>query len=150
MHVLYYWKYYWQDWGRGSEPDFTLIQSSPAMEQLVRGDSVWAFCRDKNGRYVPAAELVVAEVEARDPPLPYGRFVARGDSQSSRYFDVERCPSIEATIRTLSVKVQGEVLGYSFQGRNGVRVLAAEDHEKLKQFCARLPLIHSGQTPPQR
>jgi len=59
MSVLYYWRpdNYRRDavFGFG----YHLNQDSPALAQVAPGESVWAFTRSRDGRYVLAAELVV-------------------------------------------------------------------------------------------
>ena len=118
MHLLYYWRYHKQDWANyEGRPSYRLIQNSPAMLQANTRDSLWAFCRRSDGRYVPAAQLVVAHVEEL------------------------RSPDISKLIRSLDIRVNSEVLGYSFQGRNGVRTLGEGDHARLVAFCKNLPTV---------
>lgn len=59
MPLLYYWRgdNYRRDLDLGA--GYHLNQGSPRLHDIELGDSLWAFTRLENGRYVLAAELVV-------------------------------------------------------------------------------------------
>ncbi len=53
------------------------------------GDSVWAFTRNGEGRYVLAAELVVRAKTRNAPGSRYGAYRVWGDLKRSRYLRVD-------------------------------------------------------------
>ncbi|PSQ67417.1 MAG: hypothetical protein BRD32_00725, partial [Bacteroidetes bacterium QH_2_64_74] len=59
MPLLYYWRRdnYVRDLDLGA--GYHLNQDNPVMHEVARGNSLWAFTRTADGRYVLAAELIV-------------------------------------------------------------------------------------------
>lgn len=141
MNLLYYWRpdNYRRDrrFGFG----YHLNQDSPVLARAAKGDTVWAFTRDRLGRYVLAAALVVRAVTRNTPGYRYGRFRVWGDLDCTRYFDVDASPGAEELVRHLKVRVRAENLGQSFQGWSAVRRLDAGDHQLLAGFAADLPVL---------
>lgn len=140
MPLLYYWRpdNYRRDLDRGAS--YHLNQGNPIMHAIDVGDSLWAFTRSVNGEYVLAAELIVRGKTLNPPRFQYGRYRLCGDVNRSRYFRVEGQPSIEGTIRGLSVRAKAAYLGQSFQGPSAVRQIALEDHRILCAAASGLPL----------
>src|SRR5262245_65516542 len=95
---------------------YHLNQTNPLMHQIDLGDSLWAFTRTLDGRYVLAAELVVRAKTLNPPNFRYGRYRVWGDLRRSRYFKVEGKQNVEQIIRNLYYRVNAAVLGQSFQG----------------------------------
>lgn len=117
MPLLYHWRAdnYRRDLDMGA--GYHLNQASPKLHQIDLGDSLWAFTRGTDGRYVLAAELVVKAKTFNPPNYRYGRYRVWGHLAHSRYFDVKRGPSVEHVVRGLSVSSRGAVLGRAFQAR---------------------------------
>ncbi len=145
MSVIFFWR--WDNYCRDIQKEgktFELNQDSEHISELQKGQHVWALTRREDKTYVLTADLVVVYVarnERSDPRYEYGRHRVVGDKQSSRYFDVDKGHDAETLIRSLSFSPQARILGYSFQGRNGVRPLTSEDEQKLTAFSTRLPTI---------
>jgi 5-methylcytosine-specific restriction enzyme A len=141
VNVLYYWRpdNYQRDrrFGFG----YHLNQDSPVLARLARGDTVWAFTRDRLGRYVLAAALVVHAVTRNSPSYRYGRYRVWGDLDCTRYFEIDAAPGAEELIRHLKIRTKAERLGQSFQGRSAVRTLDADDHQRLSSMAAGLPVL---------
>ena len=121
MPLLYYWRRdnYQRDLDLGA--GYHLNQDNPVMHEVGTGDSLWAFTRTSDGRYVLAAELVVRAKTLNRPDFRYGKYRVWGDVDQSRYFRVEGAPSIEQVIRSFSISTNARVLGRSFQGDAAVR-----------------------------
>ena len=144
MSVLFFWRgdNYCADIAAGE--DYHLNQNNELMLDLERGEHVWAFTRRKDKTYVLALDLVVTgtkENRKGDPGYEYGKYHAEGDKQSSRYFDVYKVPDADTLIRSLSFSPSATILGQSFRGRNGVRLLTPADEQKLVSFSAGFPTI---------
>lgn len=141
MNILYYWRpdNYRRDrrFGFG----YHLNQDSPALARVNKGDTVWAFTRDRIGRYVLAAALVARAVTRNSPGYRYGRYRVWGDLDYTRYFDIDAGPGAEELIRHLNVRARAERLGQSFQGRSAVRPLDPSDHQLLTDLAAELPVL---------
>lgn len=141
VNLLYYWRpdNYRRDrrFGFG----YHLNQDSPVLAHAAKGDTVWAFTRDRLGRYVLAAALVVRVVTRNTPGYRYGRFRVWGDLDCTRYFDVDASPGAQELIRHLKVRARAENLGQSFQGWSAVRRLDVGDHQLLADFAAELPVL---------
>lgn len=140
MPLLYYWRRdnYQQDLDLGA--GYHLNQDNPVMHGVEIGDSLWAFTRTSDGRYVLAAELVVQAKTMNHPDFRYGDYRVWGDVDRSRYFRVEGAPSVEQVIRSLSIRTEARVLGRSFQGHAAVREITEEDHRVLREAARDLPL----------
>ncbi|PSQ71624.1 MAG: hypothetical protein BRD31_02495, partial [Bacteroidetes bacterium QH_2_64_26] len=140
MPLLYYWRRnnYQRDLDLGA--GYHLNQDNPVMHEVDRGDSLWAFTRTADGRYVLAAELVVQAKTMNRPDFRYGDYRVWDDVDRSRYFRVERAPSVEQIIRSLSIRAEARVLGRSFQGHAAVRQITEEDHQVLREAARDLPL----------
>jgi 5-methylcytosine-specific restriction protein A len=140
MPLLYYWRgdNYRRDLDMGA--GYHLNQANPLMHSIEVDDSLWAFTRASNGRYVLAAELVVRAKTLNPPNFRYGRYRLWGDLRESRYFKVDGQPSIEHVIRSLSCKVNASILGRSFQGHAAVRLITFADHQMLTEVAKGLPL----------
>jgi 5-methylcytosine-specific restriction protein A len=140
MPLLYYWRAdnYWRDLDLGV--GYHLNQANPLMHEIDLGDSLWAFTRAKNGRYVLAAELIVRAKTLNPPNFRYGKYRVWGDLFSSRYFQAENQPGVEQIIRHLSFRAEATNLGQSFQGFAAVRKLTLADHALLAASAKYLPL----------
>ncbi len=140
MPLLYYWRRdnYRRDLDMGA--GYHLNQANPLMHQIDLGDSLWAFTRTVDGRYVLAAELVVRAKTLNHPNFRYGRYRVWGDLRNSRYFRVEGQPRVEQIIRSLSCKAEALILGRSFQGNAAVRLITFEDHRILTTVARDIPL----------
>lgn len=140
MPLLYYWRpdnYYRDlDYGAG----YHLNQANPLLHEVNLGESLWAFTRVRNGRYVLAAELVICAKTINPPGFRYGPYRVWGDLERSRYFKVDRQPSAEQVIRKLSVTTNAHYLGQSFQGHSAVKQLTSQDHLILSGIARDLPL----------
>lgn len=140
MTLLYYWRpdNYIRDLDFGA--GYHLNQTNPLLHDVPIGESVWAFTRNRLGRYVLAAELVVKAKTHNPPNFRYGRFRIWGDIHLSRYFEVQNQPSVELVLRNLSCLIRAHYLGQSFQGRAAVRQLVVHDHEILTAVAQNLTL----------
>ena len=131
MHLLYYWRPDNHrrdlDYGAG----FHLNQSNKLLHAADLGESVWALTRNRGGRYVLAAELVVKAKTHNSVRFRYGPYRVWGSLDRSRYFETERQPSVEHVVRSLSVTAKARRLGQSFQGLAAVRPLTDADHTVL-------------------
>lgn len=119
---------------------YHLNQDNPVMHEVRKGDSLWAFTRTADGRYVLAAELVMQAKTKNRPDFRYGEYRVWGDVDRSCYFRVEGAPSVEQIIRSLSIRAEARVLGRSFQGHAAVRKITEEDHQILREAARDLPL----------
>ena len=139
MPLLYYWRgdNYRRDLDMGA--GYHLNQANPVMHEVDLGDTLWAFTRNRLDIYVLAAALVVKAKTINPPRFRYGRYRMWGDLKLSRYFLTENVGSVEAVIRSLSVKTGGGVLGRAFQGHAAVRRITAEDHAMLAAAARTLP-----------
>jgi len=140
MALLYYWRRdnHQRDLDLGA--GYHLNQDTPVMHAVEKGDSLWAFTRTSDGRYVLAAELVVQAKTVNRPDFRYGKYRVWGDVDRSRYFRVEGAPSVEQIIRSLSIRAEARVLGRSFQGHAAVREITEEDHQLLREAARTHPL----------
>lgn len=140
MPLLYYWRgdNYRRDLNMGA--GYHLNQANPKLHQIDIGDSLWAFTRNKQNRYVLAAELIVKAKTENPPNFRYGRYRVWGDVNHSRYFVVDNQPSVEQVIRHLSCKINARILGQAFQGLAAVKSLTLEDHQILLATARDLPL----------
>lgn len=139
MHLLYYWKRenYRRDLDYGA--GYHLNQQNSLMHEIEVGESLWAFTRNSNGRYVLAAELVTGAKTHNPPNFRYGTYRVWGDLDQSRYFKTEGQPSVEQVIRQLSPKTNAPYLGQSFQGKAAVRRITQQDHRLLSEFAQEIP-----------
>lgn len=110
------------------------------MHEVAQGNSLWAFTRTTDGRYVLAAELIVQAKTKNRSDFRYGTYRVWGDVDRSRYFRVEGAPSVEQIIRSLSIRAEARVLGRSFQGHAAVRKITDDDHRILREAARDLPL----------
>lgn len=141
MPILYYWhpENYRRDLDMGA--GFHLNQSNPLLHSIEIGDSIWAFTRNKQGRYVLAAELIVKAKTQNPPNFRYGQYRVWGDLTHSRYFLADdNAPSAEQIIRSLSVKSNAVRLGQSFQGHAAIRIITSQDHQILLTIAKNLEL----------
>lgn len=140
MALLYYWRgdNYRRDLDLGA--GYHLNQGSPRLHDIEIGDSLWAFTRLPDGRYVLAAELVVQAKTFNPPRFRYGRYRLWGDLRRSRYFAANGQANVEQVIRRLSIRPQGDPLGRSFQGHSAVRRITRNDHQLLAELARGLPL----------
>jgi 5-methylcytosine-specific restriction enzyme A len=140
MPLLYFWRgdNYYQDLDMGA--GYHLNQSNPLLHSIDIGDSLWAFTRNRQKRYVLAAELVVKAKTKNPSNFRYGRYRLWGDIHNSRYFQVDDQPSVEQVIRHLSCSTKADVLGQAFQGHAAVRRITNVDHQILSTLAAQLPL----------
>lgn len=140
MHLLYFWQgdNYRRDLDFGV--GYHLNQGNALLHQTGIGESLWAFTRRADGRYVLAAELVVSAKTRNPKGYRYGPYRIWGDLRTSRYFAVGEQPDLSILVRNLSVKANADVLGRSFQGAAAVRPLQAADHQMLRDYAAAIPL----------
>jgi hypothetical protein len=144
MSVLFFWRgdNYFRDMQTGK--GYHLNQNNEIIYKLRQGEHIWAFTRRKDKTYVLAADLVVISTKQNQPGddgVEYGKYHAGADKQRSRYFNVNKGPDAEPTIRSLSFSPKARILGSSFQGSNGVRILSSTDEQKLINFSSRLLTI---------
>jgi hypothetical protein len=141
VSVLYYWRpdNYVRDQRFGF--GYHLNQNSPVLATVEPGSSVWAFTRDKFGRYVLAAELVVKAVTRNSPGYRYGSYRVWGDTERTRYFDIDVSPDAEPLIRHLKLTTNAAILAQSFQGHRAVKALDEADHQLLSSFTRQLPTL---------
>jgi hypothetical protein len=127
MHLLYFWRgdNYKRDLDHGV--GFHLNQASPLLHDINIGESLWAFTRKADGRYVLAAQLVISAKTMNPRGFRYGTYRVWGALDRSRYFSVEGQPDISILIRSLDPRVKGDVLGRAFQGKAAVRPLSQSD-----------------------
>lgn len=140
MPLLYYWRYdnYCRDLDMGA--GFHLNQANALLHEIDIGDSLWAFTRNSEKRYVLAAELVIRAKTRNPANFRYGGYRLWGDIHQSRYFQVEGQPSVEQVIRRLSCTTNAPVLGNSFQGHRAVKRVTPQDHQLLAIAAKNLPL----------
>lgn len=140
MHLLYFWQQdnYRRDLDLGV--GYHLNQGNALLHAIGVGESLWAFTRRRDGRYVLAAELVVSAKTRNPKGFRYGPYRVWGDLRTSRYFAVGQQPDLSMLVRGLSVKAHAEVLGRSFQGAAAVRSLLPADHQVLRDYAAALPI----------
>jgi len=140
VHLLYYWRgdNYRRDLDYGV--GFHLNQANPLLHQIGIGESLWAFTRKADRRYVLAAELVVSAKTMNPHGFRYGPYRVWGDLRRSRYFGVDHQPDISSLIRSLDLTAKGDVLGRAFQGNAAVRALGNADHSRLLAYAEALPL----------
>jgi len=134
MHLLYYWKPTNYVVDRRAGFAFALWQNSRTMAQIRPGETLWAFTRNADGRYVLAAKVIAQDVTDQNPDPRYGRYRVRG-LPTSRLFDVDDAPDAEPLIRSLSIRADAPALGQSFQGASAVRPLTDDDHARLSEFA---------------
>ena len=132
MSLLYYWRRdnYIRDLAMGA--GYHLNQANPSLHRIEIGDSLFAFTRNKLGKYVFAAELVIGGKTLNPPNYRYGRYRVWGDLSKSRYFKVDNQPNAELIIRSLSCHISAKILGQAFQGRSAVRLLNQDDYITLR------------------
>jgi hypothetical protein len=127
--------YYWRPDNHRRDLDFGagyhLNQGSAVLHRAGIGDSVWAFTRNSEGRYVLATELVVRAKTRNAPGFRYGPYRVWGDLTRSRYFQVDGQTDQEALLRAVSGRHEAKMLAHAFQGHAAVRELSAEGHAML-------------------
>jgi 5-methylcytosine-specific restriction enzyme A len=140
MPLLYYWRSdnYRNDLDMGA--GYHLNQGNPLLHSVDIGESLWAFTRNRQKRFVLAAELVVRAKTINSPKFRYGKYRVWGDLEESRYFLVDDAPSIEQIIRSLSCRAKAAILSQSFQGFAAVRQITSQDHDILAAAARGLPL----------
>ncbi len=139
MPLLYYWRddNYRRDLNNGV--GYHLNSKNKLLHDIGVGDSLWAFTRNKQKRFVLAAELVIRAKTKNPPGYRYGPYRVWGDLKQSRYFETEQQPSMEQIIRLLSPKAEAAILSQSFQGNAAVRPLTSADHQILVTAAQSLP-----------
>ena len=92
MTLLYYWRgdNYYRDLDMGV--GYHLNQSNPLLHEIEVGDSLWAFTRNRQNRFVLAAELIVRAKTINPPRFRYGRYRVWGDLKLSRISYYSRFP----------------------------------------------------------
>jgi 5-methylcytosine-specific restriction protein A len=98
-HLLYFWRgdNYRRDLDHGV--GFHLNQANPLLHQIGIGESLWAFTRKTDARYVLAAQLVISAKTMNPRGFRYGPYRVWGDLRRSQYFSVDGQPDISALIR---------------------------------------------------
>ena len=71
---------------------YHLNQDTPVMHAVETGDSLWAFTRTSDGRYVLAAELVVQAKTMNRPDFRYGKYRVWGISTGPATFGSKERP----------------------------------------------------------
>jgi len=139
MPLLYYWRpdNHRRDLDMGA--GYNLNQANPLLHEVEPGDSLWAFTRNRQNRFVLAAELVIRAKTLNPPAFRYGRYRVWGDLKRSRYFETDEQPSVEQIVRSLSCKADAAILSQSFQGRAAVRRITLNDHALLLAAAQSLP-----------
>jgi hypothetical protein len=139
MHLLYYWRgdNYRRDLDFGV--GFHLNQANPLLHEISLGSSLWAFTREKDGRYVLAAELIASAKTMNPRGFRYGPYRLWGDLTKSRYFSTTGQPDISPLLREL-VTANAIVIGRAFQGAAAVRRLGMPEHQRLAAYAKRIPL----------
>jgi hypothetical protein len=142
MALLYFWRNdnYRRDLDYGA--GYHLNQKSGTLHDIELGDSVWAFTRQRDGRYSLAAELAVAAKTFNRPGYRYGKYRLWGDLRRSRYFAVDDQPDVTPLVRRLSIPtgVADSPLGRAFQGGAAVRRIGEFDSQLLRRWATDLPL----------
>jgi hypothetical protein len=144
VDLLYFWRgeNYRHDIGSGQSVS-TLAQSSAGLHAAEVGDTVWAFTRNRQGRYVLAAEAVVAGKDTAGNPDGYGQYRILIDPQQSRFFDTKAGEDIEPLIRSIGVRAQAKTLGRAFQGPAAVRPLSPDASSAIAAFAEALRQMSS-------
>lgn len=146
MALLYYWRrenYEIDILGVDPAAGLELEQSSRTFAAAAPGERIWALTRRQDGAYVLAAQLQVGRVVEVGPDAQYGRYRIVPQPGTTRLYDVQRGPSVEDLIRSLSVRADAGVLGRSFQGASAVRRLTTEDDVRLQALSEHLPLLEN-------
>ena len=140
VHLLYFWRgdNYRRDLDCGV--GFHLNQANPLLHQVGIGESLWAFTRNIDGRYLLAAELVISAKTMNPRGYRYGPYRVWGNLTRSRYFSLDGQPDISTLIRSFALRASADVLGRSFQGKAAVRALGNADHLTLLAYAEALPL----------
>lgn len=140
MSVIFFWR--WDNYSKDMKTGkaYYLSQNSELIFKLQIGQHIWAIIRVGH-TYVLAADLVVIRTQLNPTGYKYGKYRALADKHSSRYFNVYNGLDIEPTIRSLSFSPQAEPLGWSFRGKNGVRLLTPVDEQRLITFSFGLQTI---------
>ena len=140
MHLLYFWRgdNYRRDLDYGV--GFHLNQATPLLHRIDIGESLWAFTRKPDGRYVLAAQLVISAKTMNPKGFRYGPYRIWGSLTRSRYFSIDGQPDVSMLIRNLGIEARAGVLGRSFQGKAAVRTLSEAAHARLLTYAERLPL----------
>jgi 5-methylcytosine-specific restriction enzyme A len=140
MPLLYYWRgdNYRRDLDMGA--GYHLNQANPLMHKIDIGDSLWAFTRNLQGKYVLASHLIVKAKTINPSNFRYGHYRIWGDLTKSRYFKTEEQPGIEQIIRNLSCTTNASILGHSFQGLSAVKLITHEDNNILLKISEELPI----------
>jgi 5-methylcytosine-specific restriction protein A len=140
MHLFYYWRgdNYRRDLDHGL--GFHLNQGNPLLHEIVLGESLWAFTRNLDDRYVLAAELVISAKTMNPSGFRYGPYRVWGDLRRSRYFQTQGQPDISTLVRDLGVAAKAAILGRAFQGHAAVRPIGNAQHLRLLAYAEALPL----------
>lgn len=140
MPLLYFWRgdNYRRDLDYGV--GYHLNQASRTLHDGIEtGESLWAFTRSPNGRYVLAANLVAAGKTLNPPGFRYGRYRLWGDLARSRYFVTAHQPDLTPLVRSLSIRSGNGLLGQAFQGHAAVRRISEGDGDRLEAYARHLP-----------
>jgi hypothetical protein len=142
MALLYFWRYdnYRRDLDYGA--GYHLNQKSQTLHDVDLGDSLWAFTRQRDGRYALAAELVASAKTFNRPGYRYGRYRLWGELRRSRYFVVDGQPDLTPLVRRLQIRtgVADSPLGRSFQGAAAVRRIGEFDSNLLRRWATELAI----------
>lgn len=134
MPLLYYWQpdNYKRDLDMGA--GYHLSQGSPLLHSLDVDDSLWAFTRMKDGRYVIAAELVIRAKTINPRAFRYGKYRVWGDLEQSRYFSISGQSNAEDLLREISGRRDAKILARAFQGHRAVREIDANADRLLREW----------------
>jgi hypothetical protein len=149
MPLLFHWvrQNYDADRQRGFEPH--LNQNSPKMRRAVPGEHMWAFTRYEDS-YVLAAVGEIVRWTKNKAGNRYGRYRVWLRPGTLKYFDIEQRPQdatrLIGSLPSLEGRVRHKILGCSFQGPAGVRVIDEVDDRMLSEFAQDLPCLRLGQS----
>jgi 5-methylcytosine-specific restriction enzyme A len=149
MPLLYYWRSdnYYRDLDMGA--GYHLNQANPLLHRIDIGDCLWAFTRNKEGRYVLAAEMVIKAKTENPKDFRYGRYRVWGNIEYSRYFQIDDQPSIEQVLRSLSCNPKARLLGQSFQGHAAIKLINEIDSDILRAAAQGLQLEQRARILPE-
>ncbi|HOI29037.1 MAG TPA: HNH endonuclease [Melioribacteraceae bacterium] len=149
MPLLYYWRgdNYRRDLDFGAS--YHLNQSNKLLHEIEIGDSLWAFTKTNNGKYVLASELVITAKTYNPSNYRYGRYRVWGDLERSKYFKVIVQPNFENILRNFSITINAKLLGQSFQGHAALRKISYQDNLILKEYSKLLPIEERARLLPE-
>jgi hypothetical protein len=144
MALLFFWRGDYYPKNIKYVKGYELNQNNELMNKIYKGEHIWAFTRRDDKTYVLALDLYAINKKinsSQSPSRKFGKYKVEGDKSKSRYFKIEKGPSITKTIRSLHITAKAKILGHSFRGLNAVRKIDDSDEQVLVKFAANLPTI---------